>query len=304
MADKRAIKVETLDRLGASFQESRGITDKLTIEQMIELAKVPTASGDNLLVPFLENTLNRLTAADLEGLTILRPYVFSQFPLLSLELPNSLTKIDDYAFYNVGNRLEDDGVKYDGTTSDWASKITFQATISNPISGTTKTTMYFRNEQGEYYKIEDDLVIPSGIEKINAFAFYEFELPRNITIGSSIKEIENNAFQYCSNCITLTLNEGLVSIGVSAFRHCDAIQDLVIPNSVRSLSNGAFRDSNFLNEVRIGNGITYMATNVFSNCPNLTDIYIDAAEGSVSGAPWGAPNATVHWNTPLPSKEV
>ena len=29
----------------------------------------------------------------------------------------------------------------------------------------------------------------------------------------------------------------------------------------------------------------------------LTDIYIDKAEGEIPGAPWGAENATIHYNS-------
>ena len=35
----------------------------------------------------------------------------------------------------------------------------------------------------------------------------------------------------------------------------------------------------------------------FNGCTAITDIYVPWAEGTVSGAPWGATNATIHYET-------
>ena len=39
-----------------------------------------------------------------------------------------------------------------------------------------------------------------------------------------------------------------------------------------------------------------IAANAFNGCTNLTDIKVPWAEGAVSGAPWGATNATIAYN--------
>jgi hypothetical protein len=36
--------------------------------------------------------------------------------------------------------------------------------------------------------------------------------------------------------------------------------------------------------------------NAFRDCNNLTDIYVPWSEGDVTNAPWGATNATIHYN--------
>lgn len=72
----------------------------------------------------------------------------------------------------------------------------------------------------------------------------------------------------------------------------------------------AFRDSLSLTKVEIesykldyteGNSTEYhRLRDVFMGCKNLTDIYVSWNEGDVSGAPWGATNATIHYNIPVP----
>lgn len=44
---------------------------------------------------------------------------------------------------------------------------------------------------------------------------------------------------------------------------------------------------------------TSLPSNIFNNCPNLTDIYVCWSEGEIGNAPWGATNATIHYNTPI-----
>ena len=62
-------------------------------------------------------------------------------------------------------------------------------------------------------------------------------------------------------------------IGYNAFFGCTSLQTISIPSSVQTIDSYAFQQ-----------------------CTGLTDIYVDAPESSISGAPWGAPNSpTVHW---------
>ena len=51
--------------------------------------------------------------------------------------------------------------------------------------------------------------------------------------------------------------------------------------------------------IKIYNTLNSFTSNTFNNCTNITDIYVPWAEGTNVGgdAPWGATNATIHYNT-------
>lgn len=49
--------------------------------------------------------------------------------------------------------------------------------------------------------------------------------------------------------------------------------------------------------ITITKSISYIDPTAFANCANLTDIFVPWAEGAVSGAPWGATGATIHYNS-------
>lgn len=291
--------IEKLTNIADGFRTSRSLTEKLSLDEMAVLAAVPIQQGgDNKIGQFVDGSLTVITAADLGDITTIRNYAFYKSPITSIELPASITNYLNSSVWTDSNSLTE--VKYDGTIEDWATKITAANSNAIPTGLSSVNTMWFRNNQGEYYKVEDDLIIPEGPTGINPYMFGNFTLPRNIVVPSSAKTLGRYSFYGCSNVINITLKDGIEVINQQGFSGCN-IQNLVIPNSARSLQTQAFAYCNSLSEVRIGNGITTMASNAFSSCPNLTDIYIDKAEGSVSGAPWGATNATVHWNTPLPT---
>ena len=49
-------------------------------------------------------------------------------------------------------------------------------------------------------------------------------------------------------------------------------------------------------DVTFPTGITTIGGYAFANCTNLTTINVPWASGAVSGAPWGATNATINYN--------
>lgn len=141
MADKRVIKVETLDRLAKGFQESRGITDKLSLDEMATLAAEPSietqqktiditsngtteitpdegyalskvtanvnVAGEDRMTAFCKGEPFEITAEDLEGATELREYMFYYSSLSKITTPNEkLTNIGVYACHGCYNLTE------------------------------------------------------------------------------------------------------------------------------------------------------------------------------------------------------
>lgn len=114
---KRAIKVSTLDELAEGFQGSRGITDKLTMKQMIAFAKEPVGGGENKLAQFVDGTLTDITAEDLDGATVIRHNAFYFSDITSIVIPDSVTVIGNYSLQNclylrdvtIGNSVTDIG---------------------------------------------------------------------------------------------------------------------------------------------------------------------------------------------------
>ena len=63
-----------------------------------------------------------------------------------------------------------------------------------------------------------------------------------------------------------------------------------------SIGSGAFSECTSLTSITFKGTPTLINSATFFDCINLTDIKVPWAEGAVSGAPWGATNATITYN--------
>lgn len=122
----------------------------------------------------------------------------------------------------------------------------------------------------------DHGVIPSYIEHIADYAFYNCKGLINIKVSANIKTIGAHAFSDCNNVKTIVFsqNSSLTKIGKYAFRNCDKVEQVMIPNSVTLLDNGAFAGCDRLNTVIFEDGFMMdkVSDSLFSNCVSLSNI--------------------------------
>lgn len=106
-----------------------------------------------------------------------------------------------------------------------------------------------------------------------------------------------NAMSYCSNLTTLLIPD-LVSIQNQCFRNCKLTGTLKLQSLTSGSGNSSFDSNKLLTKVYFFKKINIQwRENLFKGCTGITDIYVPWSSGEVSGAPWGASNATVHYDT-------
>lgn len=116
--------------------------------------------------------------------------------------------------------------------------------------------------------------------------FTTFDIPEGVTtIGTS-------AFNGSVNLTGIDIPEGVTSIGNSAFYGCFALANVSLPNTITSIDPVGFAYCRALEAIEIPNTIESIGENCFQGCTALETITINKAEGSITGAPWGAPLTT------------
>lgn len=148
-----------------------------------------------------------------------------------------------------------------------------------------------------------------GLEYIAGAAFQSHNNLMSITLPSTMKQLSNpdgstpvgGAFRYCNEYTELNLNEGLEVIEQESFYPCGRCVSVTIPSTVRQIGARAFYNSTRLTEVTFNTSEDiiskmYIDSTAF-DCGYITDIYVPWAEGEVYNAPWGAQNATIHYNS-------
>lgn len=218
-------------------------------------------------------------------------YTFSKSNLVKINIGNNVTSIGEKAFYNCSS-LTGAMIIPNRVTSIGSEAFRDCSSLSSVIIPDSVTSI---SAQAFLSCISlENLVIGGGIKSMGNQVFYNCSSLQNLIIKDGITTLGESIFSGCSSLSSVTIPDSVINIGVGAFKSC-AITDIIIPDGVTSISNFTFGSCSKLKNVTIGSGITTIETSAFDSCYALKTITINKPSGSISGAPWGATNATVVW---------
>ena len=158
-----------------------------------------------------------------------------------------------------------------------------------------------------------DIVITKA-KSIGHSAFYRCKNIQSI-YSETVESIRANAFVDCTGLVTVNF-ENLTDISTGAFSGCSSLTNFYAPKlknvntsdfvgaalktvilpSLSFIADYGFRNCNSLEKVSLPSCIQIHSTSFYGVTKSF-DIYLPNAESTYSGAPWGATNATIHYNT-------
>ena len=213
--------------------------------------------------------------------------VFHGCKLNTIVIPNSVTSIGNYAFYDC---------------SDLTS-------ITIPNSVTSIGYSAFSGCSGL-----TSITIPNSVTSIGEWAFLNCSGLTSVTIPNSVTSIDFGAFSGCSGLASITVEEGntkydsrdncnaiidsntnelingckntiipntVTSIGRRAFSGCSGLASVTIPNSVTSIGDMSFGGCSGLTSVTIPNSVTSIGLRAFDGCSGLTAVTIPNSVTSI-----------------------
>ena len=177
-----------------------------------------------------------------------------------VDVPNTVTKIKNYAFYNCDNlKMITIG---DRVTDIEIEEVSFyNCSELKSINVSNNNTAYSSIDGILYNKEQTRLVkVPRTVEKV--------------LMPGTIETIGNYAYNDCTNLSDIVIRNGVKTIESYAFNNCSRLKNINIPNSVTRIESCAFNNCGNLNNVIIGNGVNYIDNDAFYDCTNLNSINV------------------------------
>ncbi|MBQ2383995.1 MAG: leucine-rich repeat protein [Oscillospiraceae bacterium] len=122
------------------------------------------------------------------------------------------------------------------------------------------------------------VIIPEGVEKINAYAFANLTALEEIVLPSTLEAIEYGAFYGCSALkkITFSGENGLQIINQNAFEKCD-LQGTIDLSSACIISAYAFAGNQSLEGVITSDALLSIGQYAFAGCKDLKEMTIQSS---------------------------
>ena len=239
---------------------------------------------------------------------VIGSYFFNNPNLITIYLPNTIKKIDEYAFDNFK------GLKtvLIGNSTTNIEKYAFRGcgiTIIEIPKSVTKIAEYAFSECREL----ENLIICGGRNHISisekAFAdcmikeiylgrncscynsyyvqspFYELDSLQNVLIGKQVSRIYDRAFSNCGLLKELKIEDSADSIEIESNFYESPIENLYLGRNIVESLERPFSDMETLKNVQIGDSVTRINKYAFSGCIGLNAIVIpDSVESIGQGA--------------------
>ena len=198
--------------------------------------------------------------------------------MTSITIPDSVTSIGDFAFYNCTGLTSvtiPDSVTFIGSEAfeccTGLTSITIPDSLANIEGYAFNNTAWYNNQ-------------PDGMVYAGRVTYsYKGTMPDNtsIIIRDGTKGIAGSAFMDCTGLTSVSIPDSVTSIGDDAFFGCTGLTSVTIPDSVTSIGDDAFYGCTGLTSVTISDSVTSIGYDAFTGCTGLTSITIPDSVTSI-----------------------
>ena len=213
--------------------------------------------------------------------------------LQSVTIPESVTDIDRYAFYNCTslteinfNAIECQDFErgyYEGGNNDLNNYIFNNAgtnaeglkvIFGSKVKRIPAYLFYSDNGTGSYRpKLTMVEFKENGVCKsIGEGAFYNCSLVESVFMPDSITFLDSQAFSGCSSLTNIALPSNLTQIESHVFSNCSSLTNITLPSNLTQIESHVFSNCSSLTNITLPSSLTQIGSGVFSGCSSLARV--------------------------------
>lgn len=172
------------------------------------------------------------------GITSIGKYAFADCGIETINIPESVLSIGDFAFYN-NSKIKDvtipENVLSVGNSLFWGCSSLETVNLPNSITKLDGTFGYCTSLK--------EVTIPDGVKELR-FAFCRCTSLSSIIIPNSVEDIGYSSFSGCSNLQTVKIGSGVISVSWESFINCKNLSEVYCyATNVPNTNSGAFSGS-------------------------------------------------------------
>lgn len=298
------------------FEDAESLETLYVSESIQEIAKNAFVFCDALRNVHIESLANwcKIKFGNIEANPLNKThgfYVNGTFQT-SLTIPDGVTEISDYAFYNCWQLYDlniPDSVILIGENAFYychqLSRIHLGKGIRS-IGRTAFSSGYLRRENRDFiisdiaafcqidsdggiFSLGDelyyndkivrkiDLKEQDDIDHIGANIFVCYEKLLSVSLPNTITTIGERAFCGCNNLTKVNLSDNIITIPNSCFRGCENLSSITLPSNIKYLEAGCFEDCSELESISFPLSMVEI-NDCFYGCSKLKQIYSYATD--------------------------
>lgn len=203
-----------------------------------------------------------------EGVVAIGDNAFSDFEnLYDVILPDSVVKVGSNAFENC-TALKSININKIHTLGECA--FTGCSSLHDITLG--ESIGYIPNAAFLGCSALEEIVIPKNITYIGCECFRDCTSLSSVDIKGAM-ELDNNAFEHCTNIYNISFPHSLIHISSNAFSFCENLKTVIIQNKFIDIDENAFEyDVNIIiKAVQFSTAYNYTQQHRFSFCPTILD---------------------------------
>ena len=312
------VETDTVGILAEKIGDQRETVQKLIISGPINAADVDSIRNlPNLLALDLKdaticggNTTYRTTHIGYGEYNeyklydnVIGQYMFYLTNLSEIVLPDNITEIDEYAFYQLNGSSENPFASIiipEGVTIIKASAF---SGCSNLKKVTLPSTLKEIGRDVFYSCAKLETINLSEVEAIGDQAFENCTSLKTVTLSENLQSLGNECFaasgltnidlpestmtygyglfNSCKSLVTATLPDNLETITDNMFYRCTSLERIVIPEGIHTINRYSFADCTSLSEVILPQQLEVIQEWAFNRCSHLTQIEFPASLKSI-----------------------